>query len=274
MSAFAQHGAVRIGYELTGRRDGERPSPGPPLLLIHGLGYERHGWGPGLARIAAERELILLDNRGIGASDVPPGPYTVDQLAADARTVLDAAAIERADVLGVSLGGMVAQELALSYPARVGRLVLGCTTPGVRGQAMPARTVRLLATVAGLEPETALRRLVENSLADTTVERRPELIEEVYRYRIAHPPALPGWQAQAAAGAAFDALDRLDAIHAPTLVLHGTDDHVVDIRNAELLAGRIEGARLELFADTGHLFFWEEPERFAASVLGFLEEST
>ncbi len=272
MSSYAQHGSVRIAFELGGRRDGDRTAE-LPLLCIHGLGYERHGWGPGLARIAGEREVILLDNRGIGASDVPPGPYTVAQLAADAHAVLDAAGVERADVLGVSLGGMIAQELALTYPGSVGRLVLACTTPGVRGHAMPARTVRLFATIGGLEPATALRQLIENSLADSTVRRRPELIEEVYRYRIAHPPALPGWQAQAAAGATFDALDRLEAIRAPTLVLHGTDDHVIDVRNAELLARRIDGARVELVPDAGHLFFWEEPERFAASVLGFLAES-
>lgn len=273
MSSFAQHGSVRIAYEHGGRRDGDRPATELPLLLIHGLGYERHGWGPGLARIAAERELILVDNRGIGASDVPPGPYTVAELAADAHAVLDAAGIERADVLGASLGGMIAQELALTYPGRVGRLVLACTTPGVRGYAMPARTVRLFATIGGLEPDTALRRLIENSLADGTIRERPELIEEVYRYRVAHPPALPGWQAQAAAGATFDALDRLGMLHAQTLVLHGTDDYVVDVRNAELLARRIEGAQVELVPDTGHLFFWEEPDRFAAAVLEFLAGS-
>ena len=89
-------------------------------------------------------------------------------------------------------------------------------------------------------------------------------------HRLAAPPDPAGWAAQAAAGAAFDAFDRLGAIAAPTLVLHGTADSVVDVRNADLLAERIPDAQLELFPGTGHLFFWEQPERFVASVGAFL----
>jgi pimeloyl-ACP methyl ester carboxylesterase len=119
----------------------------------------------------------------------------------------------------------------------------------------------------------ALRRFVENALGAETVASRPELAEVIYERRLQHPPDPAGWQAQATAGATFDAFDRLGSIAAPTLVLHGTDDGVVDPRNAPLLAESIPGARQELFPGGGHLFFWEQPERFVASVRSFLAES-
>jgi 3-oxoadipate enol-lactonase len=273
MTSFATNDSVRIAYELAGRTKGQRPAR-RPLLLIQGLGYERHGFGPALESLASARTVVLFDNRGSGESDKPAGPYTVRELAQDAVSVLDAASIDRADVVGVSLGGMVAQEVARSFPERVARLVLACTTPGVRGYPMPQQTVNLLAAMPSLPFEEALRRLVENALADTTVATRPELVDEIMRYRLANPPDLGGWQAQAAAGASFDALERLGAIRAPTLVMHGGGDHVVDQRNGELLAQRIPGARLRRFPHAGHLFVWEEPVEFATAVLAFLDEGT
>jgi pimeloyl-ACP methyl ester carboxylesterase len=126
--------------------------------------------------------------------------------------------------------------------------------------------VELIADVPQLDPDVALRRLIENSLGDP----RSELVEEVLAYRRAHPPDTAGWMAQAAAGATHDALDRLEGIRAPTLVVTGTADAVVDPRNSELLAERIPGARLERLDGCGHLLFWERPEEFARIVRGFL----
>ncbi len=249
----------------------ERQGAGPPLLLIHGLGYARWGWEPVVESLARSFDVLLFDNRGIGGSDAPPGPYTAAELAADAVQVLDEAGVERAHVLGTSLGGMVAQELALELPERVDRLVLACTTPGgAEAHPMPAVTVGLMARAPTLSPEEALRLFVENALAAATVERRPEIVERIYAHRLASPPDPAGWQAQAAAGAAFDRLADVGRIRAPTLVATGTADNVIDPRNSELLAERIPGARLERFPGAGHLFFWEEPERFVALVREFL----
>jgi pimeloyl-ACP methyl ester carboxylesterase len=254
---------VRLAYEVRG--------DGAPVLLVHGLGYGRWGWEPVADSVAEDFLVVLFDNRGIGASDVPRGPYTVRALAEDAVAVLDAAGVERAHVVGTSLGGMVAQELALSFAERVDRLVLACTTPGGLGSyPMPAQTVALMLEAPGLPVEVALRRFVENALAPGTVAERPELVERIYALRLANPLDLAGWQAQAAAGTTFDALARLGAIAAPTLVVTGTDDNVVDPRNSELLARRIRGALLERLPGTGHLFFWEEPERFSRLVTEFL----
>ncbi|MGH3104526.1 MAG: alpha/beta fold hydrolase [Gaiellaceae bacterium] len=256
----ASNSGVEIAYEVVGS--------GPPLVLVQGLGYGGgRGWGPALDLLAEDFLIVSYDNRGFGASDAPAGPYTVAQLAGDAAAVLDAAGLERASVLGVSLGGMAAQELALTRPDRVDRLVLVSTTPGFRGHPMPARTVSLMLEAAQLDPAVALRRFVENALGSGDGE---ELTEQIVAYRTAHPPDPDGWKAQAAAGATHDAIERLAAIAAPTLVLHGAEDAVVDPRNGELLAESIPGARLELFRGAGHLLSWEEPERFAELVRRFL----
>jgi pimeloyl-ACP methyl ester carboxylesterase len=132
---------------------------------------------------------------------------------------------------------------------------------------MPQRTVQLFAEGPTLPPEVALRRFVENALAPGADRA---IVDRILEHRLATAQPLPAWQAQAAAGMTFDAADRIGAIEAPTLVLHGTDDFVVDPANAELLASRIPGALLELFPGTGHLFFWEEPERFVRAVKEFL----
>ena len=252
--------SVRIAWERRGS--------GFPLVLVHGLGYARWGWEPVADSLAERYEVVLLDNRGIGASEAPPGPYTAAEMAADVLGVFDEAEIDTVHVLGSSLGGMIVQELALAAPDRVAKLVLVSTSPGGSKSApMPEQTVQLLTEAPSLEPLAALRRFVENALAPG---RTDGLVESILAHRLAtaQPPA--AWAAQAAAGASFDAWDRLPELAAPTLILHGADDVVVDPRNASLLASRIPDARVELFEGGGHLFFWEEPERFVAAVGEFL----
>jgi 3-oxoadipate enol-lactonase len=253
--------SVRIAWERRGS--------GVPVVLVHGLGYARWGWEPVADPLAERFEIVLLDNRGIGESDAPPGPYTVEQMVGDVVSVLDEAGLERAHVVGTSLGGMIAQELALASPERVDRLVLVCTTPGGPNAApMPQRTVELLAEAPSLEPLVALRRFVVNALAPDPPE---ELVERILSHRLATAQPLAAWAAQAAAGASFDAWDRVGDVRTPTLVLHGTEDAVVDPGNADLLAARIPGARVERFEGCGHLLFWEEPVRFVDVVGEFLQ---
>jgi 3-oxoadipate enol-lactonase len=240
---------------------------GAPLLLIQGLGYARWSWEPVVPGLAERYRVLFFDNRGIGESDKPEGPYTAREMADDALQVLDEAGVQRVHVLGASLGGMIAQELATAAPERVDRLVLCCTTPGgADAVPMPEVTVRLFAQAAELEPLVALRRFVENALGD---EPAPALVENLFARRVANPPDPAGWQAQAAAGAAFAGVD--GEIAAPTLVLHGTADNVIDHRNASLLADRIPGARVELLPGAGHLFFWEQPDAFVRIVTEFLQ---
>jgi pimeloyl-ACP methyl ester carboxylesterase len=250
---------MRIAWESQGA--------GAPLLLVQGLGYTRAGWGPARDRLAQRYRVVSYDNRGIGESDVPPGPYTVEQMAGDALQVLDEAGIERAHVVSASLGGMIAQHLAAHHPERVDRLVLACTHPGVEdGHPMPQVTVDLFAQAPMMEPQVALRRFVDNSLGASPP---PGLADEVYAYRLANPPDMNGWLSQAAAGTTFEGVD-LARIEAPTLVVTGTHDNVIDCRNSELLADRIPDARLERLEGAGHLFFWERSDDFVRLVEEFL----
>jgi 3-oxoadipate enol-lactonase len=250
---------MRIAWEERG--------DGAPLLLIQGLGYGRWSWDPVVPALAQRYRVLWFDNRGIGDSDKPEGPYTARLMAADALQVLDEAGVERAHVLGASLGGMIAQEVAAGSPERVDKLVLCCTTPGGAATVpMPDVSVQLFAEAPTLAPEVALRRFVVNALGPAPPD---ELVEELYRRRLANPPDPDGWQAQAAAGLTFEGVER--AIVAPTLVLTGTDDNVVDPHNADVVASRIPGARVERFPGAGHLFFWEQPDAFVTITSEFLQ---
>lgn len=249
---------MRIAWE-------ERGS-GRPLLLIQGLGYARWSWEPVVGPLAKRYRVVFFDNRGIGESDVPEGPYTARLMADDALQVLDEAGIERAHVVGASLGGMIAQELAVSAPARIEKLVLCCTHPGlVHGLPMPAQTVRLFADAQTLAPDVALRRFVENALG---ADPPAGLADELYRRRLESPLDPGGWQAQAAAGTNFAGVDA--PIAHETLIVTGTADNVVDPRNSDVLAKLIPGARLEKLDGLGHLFFWEDPQQFVRIVEEFL----
>ncbi|MGA7271885.1 MAG: alpha/beta hydrolase [Acidimicrobiia bacterium] len=248
--------------------DWEDRGEGPPLLLIHGLGYARWGWEPLAPLLAEHFRVITFDNRGIGLSSVPPGPYTAAQMATDALAVLDAAGAGRTHVAGTSLGGMIAQELAIDHPDRVDRLALLSTTPGQPdGYPMPEATVRLLEQASNWEPEVALRRFVENALGPAPDAR---LVDDILGHRLANPQDPAGWAAQAAAGTTYAGGDRCRAISAPTLVVSGTEDRVVDHANSHLLGELIPRATVRLVEGGGHLVFWEHPRLVANMIVEFL----
>jgi pimeloyl-ACP methyl ester carboxylesterase len=265
---YARSGELRIAYDLRGKLHWRRPW----LVLIQGLGLDRSGWGPMLRKLRRHFRLVLVDNRGSGRSGLPAASFDVADMAADVVAVLDAAGIRRAHVMGASLGGMVAQELAIDHPERVDDLVLMSTTPGWPfAYPMPAASLRLLAAADGMTREVALRRHVENALSVRGGERESGLADrlvELQRSRLA-PPGV--WHAQASAGARYSGLLRQTRIRARTLVLQGAADTVVDPRNGRLLASRIPGAQLVIFPELGHLLFWQEPDNVADVVTLFLQ---
>jgi 3-oxoadipate enol-lactonase len=266
---YAPSGDLRIAYEMRGLAVPWRPA----LLLIQGLGFDRAGWGPAAGLLRRRFRLVLVDNRGSGRSTMD-GSFNVADMAEDALAVLDDAGIGVAHVLGASLGGMIAQELAVRHPDRVGRLILACTTPGWPfAYPMPLPSVRLIAASRCLAPDEALRRHIANALSASAVADRPELIQRIVDCQ----PSLAArdanaWRAQAAAGGRYAGILRQQRIRARTLILHGTADRVVDPRNARLLASRVEDSELVTFPGLGHLFFWEDPGAFAAAVTAFLRD--
>jgi pimeloyl-ACP methyl ester carboxylesterase len=261
---YARNGGLRVAYELRGALRWRRPW----LVLIQGIGLDRSGWRPVVRRLQRHFRLVLVDNRGSGRSDPPAGPFEVADMAADVAAVLAAAGVARAHVLGASLGGMVAQELAVEHPELVDRLVLVSTTPGWPfAYPMPAASVRLLAETSGMPREEAMRRHVRNAL---TGDGRPELADRLIALQRARPAAPGAWPAQAAAGARYTGRLRQRRIRAQTLIVQGGADTVVDPRNGRLLADRIPGARLVTFPDRGHLLFWQDPAGFTGTVTAFL----
>jgi 3-oxoadipate enol-lactonase len=255
---------VKIAYEIRGTGD--------PLVLVHGLAYDRAGWGSLPDLLAEHHSVVLLDNRGVGESDAPEGPYSVAQMAADVGAVMDDCGLQKTHVFGVSLGGYIAQEFTLTWPGRVEKLIL-CSTAvgGPTAHPMPLATQEVFAKYPTMEREAGLRMFVENSLGERGVRELPELVEEIYAYRLEHAPAAAAWIAQATAGATFVDDDRVGSIDKPTLVLHGGADVVVDPRNAELLGELIPNARVEIIANRGHLLVWEDSKAVADRVIGFLQ---
>lgn len=265
MDQWADNAGVRIAWERRGADDGS------PVVLVHGLGYGRWGWEPVVDGLAERFPVVLLDNRGIGASDVPPGPYTADQMAGDVVAVLDALDADRVHLVGASLGGMIAQHVALARPDRVDRLVLVCTTPGgAVARPMPAVTVELLQRMPTMDPADALRAAVDNALGDVTGPEREDLVDRVVAHRLATPQDPAGWQAQVHAGTTHDLGEAVAEISCPTLVLHGDRDRVVDPANAEVLGRLLPHATVRMVPGGGHLWFWEDPTRFVAEVEAFL----
>ena len=256
----ANAGSVQLDYERAGA--------GPPLLLIMGMSGTRLTWGePFLEALRPHFDTIVYNHRGIGASTRVEAPFTIRELAGDAAALLDALELESAHVMGISMGGMVAQELALAQPARLRSLVLGCTYSGGPGSSRSSPQVweALAEAMAAGDRERALRVAWEANVSegfagdDAAFARFQDIAA---RMRVAIPVIMA--QAQAVLG--HDTSARLADVTTPTLVVHGTEDRMIPVSNARMIAGLIPDARLEILDGVGHLFFWEEPLRSAALV--------
>ena len=264
MSA-ARNGDVEIFYEQAGE--------GEPVLLIMGLGMTATGWWRTVPVLAEHFTVLSFDNRGAGRSSRPPGPYTCAQMAGDAIAVLDAAGFDAAHVVGVSLGGMIAQELALRRPERVRGLVLAATTPGgARAVAADAATLAFFQRRAQMPAEEAVWASVPYNYAARTRARHGDRIAADVAQRLRYPVERAPYVAQLAASLGHDAHDRLGALTAPTLVVHGAEDRMVQPANARLLAERIAGVQLQVWDSTGHLYFTDEP-RADAAIAAFLRRA-
>jgi pimeloyl-ACP methyl ester carboxylesterase len=237
--------------------------------------------------LAARHQVIVMDNRGVGASGKPPGPYSIREMADDAAAVLDVVGATKAHVLGLSMGGMIAQELALCHPHRIGALMLAATyaRPGLE----VARTEEEGAQVFGMpspfafldgggvgidpsqiDPKIVMRFLMPLVFSERFLDERREFLREMFGRALLAGFTVAGLFAQMGAVMSHDTTERLGLLTAPTLVMHGTADQLVPFHHGEELQRLIPGAQLARFEGGTHGFNFEEAERFNATVLEFL----
>jgi 3-oxoadipate enol-lactonase len=252
----------------------ERHGSGEPLLLITGFTISSAVFEPVLPLYAERYECLLYDNRGSGRSGAPPVLTSMPELAADAARLLDALDIDSAHVFGLSMGGMIAQELAIRFPERVRGLILGGTTPGGPRAIRPAlRELKALAASAakGLNSNTR-PWLAEWLFSQEFREREPERVTELLEHFDRHRAPRHGALAQLWASIYHDTYSRLGNVQAPTLVLSGEEDRMTPIDNARLLAERIPDAEVRIVPRSGHAFLLERPEETFSLMTGWLDE--
>lgn len=261
---YTENEGTRIYWEERGE--------GEPLLLIMGLGSASDMWYRLLPHLSAHYRTILFDNRGVGRSDAHAGPYSIATMAEDAAAVMTAAGIERAHVLGFSMGGFIAQEFALHYPQRVGRLVLASTACG-RPEGIRARPEVLIALEAkGVKTREEGFWLTAPFNYHPSTPRR--LIEEDLEVTLRWPLKRASYQAQLDAIITWQGShNRLKSLSVPTLVLHGDSDQLIPTQNAYILAAVIPNASLALIPKAAHRFMTDNLEAASKAILSFLDST-
>jgi pimeloyl-ACP methyl ester carboxylesterase len=257
--SFIENQGTKIYWDEQGR--------GEPLLLIMGLGYPSSLWHRTRPVLAQHFRTVAFDNRGVGLSDVPPGPYPIVTMASDAAAVLDAAGVSSAHIFGISMGGMIAQEFALQNPARTRSLILGCTSAGGPSAVRAERKVADVMMARGMTLEQA-REAILPYIYDVSTPR--ERIEEDVSLRRRWLPSQEGYVAQLQGILAWESYSRIAQITAPTLVIHGKSDALVPPGNGELIAARIPGAKLVLLEQASHLFLTDQTRTAHTEILEFL----
>jgi pimeloyl-ACP methyl ester carboxylesterase len=257
---------VQLHYDVQGSGD--------PLLMVMGLGASSATWNPELiTNLARSFRVITYDNRGTGRSDKPDIPYSLEMFAADAVALLDALQLDRVHLFGVSMGGMIAQELALRYGPRLQTLTLGCTTFGGRNAVPPPpESIKLLtAPRDGASEEEIIRRGWPLAYTPAFIRDHRATLEESIPRLLAHPTPVFAYKRHLDATYGLKTYDRLPTIATPTLVITGADDVLIPAKNAEILAQRIPGARLHIIRASGHAFFNETPAAFLNAFVPFAQ---
>ncbi len=258
---ITDRGGVRLYYETQG-------DAGDPILLVMGLGGTIDFWELQTPILARHHRVCVYDNRGVGRSDKPAGPYDVRALADDAVAVLDACGFDRAHVVGLSMGGMIAQELAIRHSDRVGALLLAAT------YARPDQDIQATRATAPfdpsqVDPKQLFKFMMGLVLSPEFIEREKAWLRTL-RDRILPTWTIEGFVAQLAAVMAHDATAQLGTITAPTLVMQPAADKLIPPRASDELARLIPGARLQRFDQGTHGFNVEQAEKFNRAVLDFV----
>jgi len=252
-----------ISWEADGPEDGQA------VLLIMGLGYPAAMWFRQLAALTERYRVIQVDNRGAGRTgDVQGAPYTVETMTADCLAVLDAAEVWSAHVVGISMGGLIAQEIALTAPERIRSLCLLATHPGIAHAVMNPEAMAMLGNRGELTAREAAEASIPFNYAPSTPRER---IEEDWAVRLPLAATNQGYCAQLSGTSQWDGYDRLGQITAPTLVVHGQLDALVPPDNGRILADRIPGAELVTVPDANHLLGTDQPQQVSELLVGWLD---
>lgn len=263
MPVIRRDDGAEIAWQSTGS--------GPAVLLIMGLAYPAASWFRQVPALAAAHRVLTVDNRGAGRTgDVVGAPYTVELMAADCLAVLDAAGEERAHVVGISMGGLMAQELGLVHPERVRSLALLATHPGLAHGVWDPAALALLQQRATMTPEEAAEASIPFNYHPTTPRER---IEQDWAARLGQSASPIGYAAQGGT-AMWSGLERLPTMSVPTLVVHGAADRLVLPANGERIAAAIPGARLLLVPAANHVLTTDQPETVNEILLGWFAEQT
>ena len=251
--------STSIDYDIHGE--------GPPLILINGLGFGRWAWFKQIPALSRHFSTITFNVRG--ERGLPNG---VADLSAEVVKLLNHLGIRKTHVLGTSLGGFVAQELALERPDLVDRLVLVCTSYGAKGpESLSPWALKDMIGWPSLTIEGATRRGLQTATSEVYRAERPEEFEQIVRWRLADSSSLSEYYQQATAGAQFDVSRAVGGITSKTLVIHGAEDRYVPLANAAALAEAIPDAKLRVLADAGHLVFIERFADLNREVVVFLK---
>jgi pimeloyl-ACP methyl ester carboxylesterase len=257
---LAKAGQIELSYDRAG--------DGPPLLLIMGMSGTKHHWGDVvLEQLRGDFDTIVYDHRDAGDSTRTGQPFTIADLAMDAVGLLEALELDSAHVMGISMGGMVAQELALAHPERIRSLTLGCTYCGGEGSALAGEGVmrRLAEAMSSGDRERAIRTSWEVNVSPSFAANEDAYARFLKRgMRYGLPVSVIMEQMRAISG--HDTSVRLPELKMPTLVVHGTLDELLPVQNGHMIAGLIAESRLEILEGIGHMFFLERPEQTAELV--------
>jgi len=249
-------------YEIDGQGD--------PLVLIMGLRRNAEWWYRQIPELSQHFQVIAFDNRGAGRSDKPVMEYSIRLFADDTAGLMAALDIESAHILGISMGGYIAQELALNYPAKVEKMVLGCTgCGGEKAVLMSPERMQKFNANAGLQPEEILRRNMDIYFSDEFVAHNRKKIEEFVNISLRHCQPVDAFMRQFDACQRHDTAGRLGRLSIPTLIMTGDDDPLVPPENSYILQELIPGAELSVFPGGRHCFFIEHAEQFNKKVLDF-----
>jgi pimeloyl-ACP methyl ester carboxylesterase len=255
---------IEIYYELHGQGD--------PLVLIMGLRRNVEWWYCQIPTLSRHFKVVIFDNRGAGRTDKPKMDYSIRLFADDTAELMKSLNIKNAHVLGVSMGGYIAQELAINYPGMVRSLVLGCTSAGgERVVLMSPERIKKFVANEGLSPEEILKKDMDIYFSEKFIRENPEKIKEFIEISLLYYQPADAFQRQFAACLKHDTVNRLNHITMPTLIISGDDDPLVPPENSRILKELIPHAELKFFHGSRHCFFIEEGESFNQQVIDFLK---